>query len=76
MNDEQNTMVLKIHIAAVLNHKDDGLSAGQGNDPALQPNESAVKIQKDLSDDQQPQTTLQFDKSLIRKHNATTLRIK
>ena len=75
MNDEQHTMVLKIHIAAVANHNGDGLSVGRGDDQAPQNNESQLKVQKDLND-QQPQTTLQFDKSLIRKHNATTLRIK
>jgi hypothetical protein len=90
MNEKQETMTLKVlralttnHNTAMLkvsmslhpNHNQTALPVRKGDDQDPQPNESVLKEQTETSDAQY-QTTLKFDKSLIRKHNETTLKIK
>ena len=90
MNEKQETMTLKVHRALTTNHNtamlkvsmslhpnhnQTALPVRKGDDQGPQPNESVLKEQTETSDAQY-QTTLKFDKSLIRKQNETTLKIK
>ena len=70
-----NETALKIYIGITTNHNESSLPVGKGDGEGPQPNESVLKEQNE-SNDAQYQTTLQFDKSLIRKQNETTLKIK
>ena len=75
LQPNHNEVALKIYIGTTSNHNESALPVGKGDGEGSQPNESVLKEQTESSDAQY-QTTLKFDKSLIRKHNETTLKIK
>ena len=70
-----NETALKIYIGITANHNESALPVGKGDGEGPQSNESVLKEQTEPNDAQY-QTTLKFDKSLIRKQNETTLKIK
>ena len=75
LTNNHNTAMLKVSMSLHPNHNQTALPVRKGDDQGPQPNESVLKEQNETSDAQY-QTTLQFDKSLIRKQNETTLKIK
>lgn len=75
LTNNHNTAMLKVSMSLHPNHNQTALPVRKSDDQGPQPNESVLKEQNETSDAQY-QTTLQFDKSLIRKQNETTLKIK
>ena len=75
LHPNHNEAALKIHKGITNNHNESALPVGKGDGESPQPNEFVLKEQNE-SNDAQYRTTLQFDKSLIRKQNETTLKIK
>jgi hypothetical protein len=75
LHPNHNETALKIYIGITTNHNESALPVGKDDGEGPQPNESVLKEQNEPGDAQY-QTTLKFDKSLIRKQNETTLKIK